>query len=121
MRSAVGGKNAATWIAAEEDGAMAGFAIVHWDNQRGGARAYLETLEVRPEARGKGVGSELLRRCEESAKVAGAKVLDLHVDTENGSAIRVYEAKGFERTGRIENYYPEGRVADAYEKRLTEL
>jgi ribosomal protein S18 acetylase RimI-like enzyme len=119
MRSAVGRKSAATWIAEDEDGAMVGFAIVHWENRRGGVRAYLETLEVRPDLRGKGAGGELLRQCEESAREAGAEVMDLHVDAENGAAIRLYRAHGFELIGRVEGYYPEGRAAEVYAKRLT--
>jgi ribosomal-protein-alanine N-acetyltransferase len=118
MRSAMGRKNAATWIAKDEDAAMAGFAIVHWENRRGGVRAYLETLEVRPDLRGKGTGGELLRRTEESARAAGAEVMDLHVDAENGAAISIYKAHGFERIGRVEGYYPEGRAAEVYAKRL---
>jgi ribosomal-protein-alanine N-acetyltransferase len=119
MRKMVGRRNAATWIAAEEDGAAAGFANVHWENRRGGVKAYLETLEVSPESRGRGTGGALLRRCEESAQAAGAEVLDLHVDAENAAAIALYRAHGFERIGRVEGYYPQGRAAEVYAKRLT--
>jgi ribosomal-protein-alanine N-acetyltransferase len=118
MRSVVARKDAATWIA-EDEGAIAGFAIVYWEIRRGGVRAYLETLEVKPELRGRGTGGELLRRCEESARAAGAEAMDLHVDEENGAAIGLYRAHGFERHGRVEGYYPEGRAAEVYAKRLT--
>jgi ribosomal protein S18 acetylase RimI-like enzyme len=117
MRSVVKRENAATWIA-EEDGTMAGFAIVLWAKQGSEVTAYIETLEVRPDLRGKGTGGELLRRCEESAREAGAEALDLHVDAENEAAIALYRAHGFERQGRVENYYPEGRAAEVYAKKL---
>jgi ribosomal-protein-alanine N-acetyltransferase len=117
MRSVVVREDAAAWIA-EDEGAMAGFAIVHWENRRGGVRAYLETLEVRPDLRGKGTGGELLRRCEESARAAGAETMGLHVEAENGAAIALYRAHRFELQGREEGYYPEGRAAEVYVKRL---
>jgi ribosomal protein S18 acetylase RimI-like enzyme len=34
---------------------MTGFAIVEWTNMRGGITAYIQTLEVAPEARGQGI------------------------------------------------------------------
>jgi ribosomal-protein-alanine N-acetyltransferase len=134
MREVVGRKDAATWIA-EDDGKIAGFGIVHWENIRaragrptpqpagkpavhGEVMAYLETLEVRLDLRGRGAGGELLRQCEESARVAGAVAMELHVDTENGAGIGLYRAHGFERQGRVEGYYPEGRAAEVYVKRL---
>jgi len=118
MRSVVGRADAATWIAEDEDGALAGFAIVHWEQRHGEMRAYLETLEVRPELRGQGTGGELLRRCEESARAAGAETMGLHVDAENEAAIGLYRARGFELRGREEGYYPEGRAAEVYAKSL---
>jgi ribosomal-protein-alanine N-acetyltransferase len=118
MRRLVGREDAATWIA-EDEGGIAGFGVVLWENARGGVVAYLETLEVRPDLRGRGTGGELLRRCEESARTAGAETMGLHVDAENGAAIGLYQAHGFERQGRVERYYPQERAAEVYVKRLT--
>lgn len=120
MRDLVKQENAAIWIAEDEGGAMAGFAVVLWDKAQGGVMAYLETLEVRPDLRGKGTGGELLRRCEESARAAGAEAMELHVDAENGAAIGLYRAHGFELQGRQEGYYPQGRAAEVFVKRLTD-
>jgi ribosomal-protein-alanine N-acetyltransferase len=103
MRSLMRRENACKWIAEDEGG---------------GLIAYLETLEVSPELRGRGTGGELLRRCEESARAAGAESVWLHVDAENAAAIGLYRAHGFERQGRVEGYYPEGRTAEVYAKRL---
>jgi ribosomal protein S18 acetylase RimI-like enzyme len=117
MRRLVSGEDAATWIA-EEDGRMAGFAIVEWSGGAGAIAAYIQTIEVAPEKRGQGVGGALMRSVEKSAQAAGATVIWLHVDAENTGAIRLYEAHGYRREGRKANYYPRGRAALIYTKAL---
>ncbi|HEY1768547.1 MAG TPA: N-acetyltransferase [Terracidiphilus sp.] len=109
---------AAAWIA-EEDGILAGFAIVRrGDEGPEGTTAYIETIEVAPNKRGHGVGGELMRRMEGSAQKTGATLLWLHVDEENVAASRLYEAHGYTREGRKEGFYPQGRAALVYAKRL---
>jgi ribosomal protein S18 acetylase RimI-like enzyme len=44
--------NAAAWIA-EESGSMVGFAVVEWTAENAGRTAYIQTIEVAPEARGR--------------------------------------------------------------------
>ncbi|MGB7547149.1 MAG: N-acetyltransferase [Terracidiphilus sp.] len=117
MRHLVERPNTATWIA-EENGTMAGFAIVEWTRKTGGAIAYIQTIEVTPEQRGGGIGAELLRRVEGSARAADAAVLWLHVDAGNTRAIRLYEAQGYFCEGRQEDYYAPGRAALIYRKVL---
>lgn len=119
MRQLVGRRDAVTWIA-EENGRMAGFAVVEWQNRTGRKLAYIVTIEVLSAYRGQGIGRELLRRVESSARVAGAAAVSLHVDTENAGAIRLYEANGYRPAGREENFYPEGRAALIYEKAFGE-
>ncbi len=117
MRQLVQSQEAATWIA-EDDGRMAGFAIVVWTQRKSEVAAYIQTIEVAPETRGKGVGGALLGRIEESARLAGAALIWLHVEAGNAGAIRLYEAQGYCCEGRRENYYPLGRAALIYVKRL---
>ena len=117
MRQLVNDSDAATWIA-EEDGCMEGFAIVQWAREENEFVAYLMTIEVMPETRGRGVGAELLARSEESARAAGAARIWLHVDEENEGAIRLYRRLGYVFEGRHENYYPRGRAALIGAKRL---
>ncbi|MGA7109265.1 MAG: N-acetyltransferase [Terracidiphilus sp.] len=119
MRQLVDGRNGATWIA-EDAGKMAGFAIVEWKLRPLAPSAYVQTIEVLPEMRGRGAGRELLVRVEGSATDAGAASLWLHVDETNVAAIRLYEAHGFLRAGREEHYYAEGRGALLYRKPLGE-
>ena len=117
MRQLVARPRAAVWIA-EEGEQMAGFAIVDWRKNKNSIIAYIQTIEVAPESRGRGIGRELLTRIESSASQAGASVIWLHVEAENPSAIRLYEAQGYTCEGRQENYYPLGRAALIYRKRL---
>jgi ribosomal-protein-alanine N-acetyltransferase len=120
MQRLVTRSSAATWIAAQA-GRMAGFAAVGWSRQKNIDVAYIQTLEVLPEKRGQGIGGELLRRIEKSACAAGATVIWLHVDAENAGAIRLYEARGYQLTGREKDFYPEGRPALIYQKPLGEM
>jgi ribosomal protein S18 acetylase RimI-like enzyme len=116
MRRLIGQANSATWIAADDE-AMCGFALVEWAREAE-VVAYIQTVEVMPERRGQGVGSELLRLLENSASTAGAALMWLHVDAENMAAIRVYEARGYVRQGREEDYYGRNRAALIYAKPL---
>jgi ribosomal protein S18 acetylase RimI-like enzyme len=118
MRHLVQLPNAATWVGVESF-CLAGFAIVEWSSQDTGVSAYITTIEVLPERRALGIGSELLRRVEGSAHAEGAVEIRLHVDVENASAIRLYEAHGYRNVGRAEHYYARGRAAKIYTKQLT--
>ena len=115
--------DSATWIA-ERNGAMVGFGIVEWslEGEQGDKDrktvAYLHTVEVTPAQRGQGVGAELLRRLEESAREAEAASIWLHVDETNAGAIRIYTARGFKYESREEDYYGPARAGLVYRKRL---
>jgi ribosomal protein S18 acetylase RimI-like enzyme len=115
LRRLLTSERTVTWVA-EEDNHIAGFATVRLDADLERVTAYIETIEVDREWRGRGVGGELLRRMESSAHTAGATMLWLHVDAENISAIRLYEAHGFGLQGREENFYQRGRAALIYAK-----
>jgi ribosomal protein S18 acetylase RimI-like enzyme len=120
MRRLVESQEAATWIA-EQDGRMTGFAIVEWAHEMGGSVAYIETLEVLPAERGKGVGGGLLERLEFSARAANAGLIWLHVDAGNAGAVQLYESQGYVCEGREEDYYGPDRSALVYAKNLNSL
>jgi [ribosomal protein S18]-alanine N-acetyltransferase len=117
MRELIARSDGATWIT-EEDGRMAGFAVVGFNREGGTTVAYIETIEVGPTHRRQGLGAELLKLIEDSALAAAATVIWLHVDAQNDSAIRLYRAQGYERHGRKENYYARGRAAEIFAKFL---
>jgi ribosomal-protein-alanine N-acetyltransferase len=108
----------AAWIAeghtAGASRQLTGFAIVDWVDSDGQIVAYIQTLEVSPEHRRRGVGSELLRCIELSARAAGAGSIWLHVAEANEAALRLYHAHGFIPQGREEDYYQRGGHAVVY-------
>ena len=119
MRNLLRRSSAAAWIV-EENERMIGFSVVCWKRERLGVVAYIETIEVLPEDRGKGSAGELLRCMEASARKVDAVVIWLHVAENNASAIRLYDAHGYQFKGREENYYQDGNAALAMWKPLRE-
>lgn len=115
MRTLIRDPGSATWIAEEQE-QMTGFAIVFWAQPPEQPLAYIQTLEVAPPQRNRGIARELLRRLEVSAKSAGAHVIWLHVAETNTLAIRLYEAHGYCEQGREENYYAKEIAALLYAK-----
>lgn len=65
----------------------------------GGAAGLLEDLVVRPECRGRGVGSRLLAHAIARAQADGLLRLILLTDGDNASAQRLYERAGFRFSG----------------------
>jgi ribosomal-protein-alanine N-acetyltransferase len=122
MHQLIANPNSATWIA-EEDQQMTGFAIVDWaqhDTQTIAyvQTAYIQTIEVAPTHRKRGIATELLQRVETSAIAAAAQILQLHVAEENASAIRLYQSHGYQPQGREENYYAPGIPALIFTKSI---
>jgi ribosomal protein S18 acetylase RimI-like enzyme len=122
MRKLIANPNSATWIAeknAGENKTMAGFAIVEWTTMPNGTVAYIQTIEVHPSSRRRGIAAELLCRVEDSARSAGAVGIWLHVDVENAEAIHLYENRVYTRKGREEHYYARHRAAFVYARPLS--
>ena len=67
----------------------------------GGPVALLEDMVVSSQARGAGVGSELLDQAISFARAQGCKRITLLTDRENESAQRFYGKKGFVVSGMV--------------------
>ena len=106
-----------TWIA-EDEGSIAGFVIADFGQDTDGLFAYIQTIEVLPEMRGRGVGNQLLRLIDVSARERGARAIWLHVEAQNAGAIRLYEAHGYKCEARQDHYYAHGRAGLVYRKLL---
>ncbi|MCL5253607.1 MAG: GNAT family N-acetyltransferase [Candidatus Thermoplasmatota archaeon] len=69
------------------------------------------SLAVMPEVRGRGFGKVLLRKAEDMARRHAIKLLTLHVDVNNLSAIGLYKKEGYLICERITEYYGKGKDA----------
>jgi ribosomal-protein-alanine N-acetyltransferase len=79
-------------LLAEEDGVPVGLAVAA---KKGARLGFLHILYVRPEARQRGVASELVRETAVQLREQGAEVLELEVLASNQGARSVYERFGF--------------------------
>src|SRR5262249_8508137 len=71
--------------------------------------AWLEELYVEPAARGRGLGSALLRAACDAAAAAGARAVDLEVERSHERAAALYRREGFrplERTHWVKSPAP---------------
>ncbi len=76
--------------------------------------AWIATVGVLPEYRGRGIGSALMQACEERITV---KRIRLCVRVSNDTAIRLYEHLGYARVGEWSRYYQDGESALVMEKK----
>jgi len=88
-----------------------GFALL----QVSGEEAELLSLDVLPQARRHGLGSDILREALQQAQARGAREVYLEVDTENEAARALYDRAGFVTRGQRKRYYrkPDGTWGDA--------
>jgi ribosomal protein S18 acetylase RimI-like enzyme len=66
----------------------------------GGRDGFIDDLYVAPDARGRGLGRNLLDHVFAEAVGLGIRTLHLEVETDNGRAACLYRSAGFEETGR---------------------
>lgn len=82
-----------------------GFAVIRQIGFAAGSECELESIAVRPEAQGRGVGSALMSVLLEGLRQEQAAVLLLEVRDSNRRALHFYERWGFRRTGLRLAYY----------------
>jgi ribosomal protein S18 acetylase RimI-like enzyme len=58
---------------------------------------HIRMLGVRPDARGRGIGSMLMAACEERARTAGRTLITLNTGGQMEAAQHMYESLGYER------------------------
>lgn len=80
---------------------LAGFILV----RRAADEAEVLTVAVRAAQRGRGIGRKLLEEVLRRLYRDGITTCFLEVDRDNGSAIRLYRALGFETVGERKGYY----------------
>lgn len=90
------------WVASE-DGRILGFATVGYEEWH--RRLNLWFLYVAPDARGRGIGRELVGRAERHALSLGASHVWLETSDVNVPGVRMYEKLGYRLIGADTFYY----------------
>lgn len=78
---------------------------------------HINNLAIRPDLRGRGLGSRLLRGVIAEARRLGATTATLEVRRSNLAALHLYTSAGFAQVGVRQNYYTQP-VEDALVLRL---
>lgn len=102
-------------LAAEEDGVVIGFAALSPVSSRPVYRGVAEVMVyVAADARGRGVGTDLLRALVEASEVAGIWTLSAGIFPENEASIKAHQRVGFRRVGLRERIgrFHDGRWRD---------
>ena len=110
------GSQSAALIVAEQDGLVAGYALVLFRNTSGIARLY--SIAVAPQFTKRGLGSALLSAAEEAAIARDRVAMRLEVHENNAKAIARYRKAGYNLFGRHFQYYADRGHALRFEKRL---
>jgi len=100
-------------LKAEADGLMVGF--VAGDIRPSQHLAWIATIGVLPDYRGRGIGRRLLEACE--AQIHEPRVR-LCVRASNKSAIQLYLNSAYQHAGMWPKYYTDGEEALVMEKKL---
>lgn len=105
------------WVA-DRHGQLLGYAVVLF--HRGTSLARLYSLAIAEQARGSGLGKQLLERIEACALAHDCAYLRLEVRIDNPAAIALYERNGYRRFALIHDYYQDHADALRLEKRILE-
>jgi ribosomal protein S18 acetylase RimI-like enzyme len=94
-------------------GEMVGF--IAGDIRASDRLAWIATVGVLPEHRGRGIGGALLRACEERLKMPRVR---LNVRVSNRPAVHLYQRMGYRQVSIWPGYYQDGEDALILEKSL---
>ena len=92
-------------LIAVEKGNIIGFIIGAIYSERNAANGHVLTIDVSPQHQRKGVGSKLLQELEKILAQRNIKTCRLEVKENNIKALGLYEKAGYQRIGRLKNYY----------------
>ena len=93
-------------VAVDEEARLLGYALILMRQNTSVARLY--SIAVEAEARGRGVGSQLLGGSEAIAKELECDRLSLEVRADNAKAISLYQRYGFMQEDELPGYYEDG-------------
>ncbi len=107
-----------TFLVAELGGKLIGYAMCRIEygfshlRKLGLARkGHVVSIAVSEQHRGKGVGTLLMKTCQEAMVRKAATESYLEVRVSNTQAIALYQTLGYKVSGRLEAYYKDGEAA----------
>lgn len=99
------------FLVADRGDEVAGYVVADMVPNYGRDVGHVKDFAVRPDARGEGVGTRLLRQALAALAIEGATDVKLEVRESNEGAIRLYRSFGFAPARRIQHYYADGEDA----------
>jgi ribosomal-protein-alanine N-acetyltransferase len=93
-------------LIAEREGAVLGNLV--WLRRRGSRRARIYSVVVAAEARGLGLGRQLVERMQRDALAAGCVTATLEVRADNTAARALYAGLGYAVEAALPGYYEDG-------------
>jgi ribosomal protein S18 acetylase RimI-like enzyme len=100
----------ALFVVAETDGAVVGEGIALIRRHKSGClTGRIYSLAVSDQCRGRKIGGRLLETMVEGLLARGVQRIFLEVESDNDSAIRLYQRHGFRLIGDLPDYYGPGR------------
>jgi len=88
-------------LLAEQDGEIVGcmqLNLIPHISMKGGTRAQLQSMRIRGDKRGSGLGEAFVRQAMEIARAAGCVLMELTTDNTRPDAHRFYKRLGFQAT-----------------------
>jgi len=107
-------RSSRTWVA-EEDGRIVGFVVAGRQPVRVG---HIITIDILEDFRRRGIGKELMSIAESWARKARLELMYLETAEDNLAAQKFYEARGYRKVEKVEQYYSNGQAAWVMVKRL---
>ena len=92
------------YLVCETEGKLVGYCYAHlWKTRAAYSRTLETTIYIAPDARGKGVGSVLMRRLIEECRREGFIVLIACITADNLASIALHRGLGFATASRFHN------------------
>ena len=92
-------------LAANVNNDLTGFIIAQLELDSDRLYGHIITINVAAAYRRKGIGTRMLSEIETILKQKGISEIQLEVREDNSAALKLYQKSGYQRIGKLENYY----------------
>jgi ribosomal-protein-alanine N-acetyltransferase len=92
-------------LAAKTGNEIVGFIIAQIEIDDNNLFGHIITINVSPKFRRKGIATKMLTQIENMLREKGISESHLEVREDNSVAIKLYQKGGYQRIGKLQNYY----------------